>query len=111
MKEVLQQLVGERTIKRGLALQAVDLNTGTTVIFDETMPHGFLPKAIAASASIPGAFSPMYVNQSTLVDGLVLSNLDLSEAITSCQDKGFKDEDIIVDVILCFDKIINWDEW
>lgn len=53
----------------------------------------------------------MNVNETTLVDGLVLSNLDLSEAITSCKDKGFKDEDIIVDVIMCFDKIISWDDW
>lgn len=41
----------------------------------------------------------------------MLSNLDLSEAITKCQEKGFKDEDIIVDVIMCFDKVIKWDDW
>ena len=46
-----------------------------------------------------------------MVDGLVLSNLDLSEAIIKCQDQGYNDEDIIVDVILCFDKVIQWDEW
>jgi hypothetical protein len=46
-----------------------------------------------------------------MVDGLVLSNLDLSEAITKCQDKGYDDEDIIVDVILCFGRVIKWNFW
>lgn len=46
-----------------------------------------------------------------MVDGLVLSNLDLSEAVIQCQDKGFKDEDIIIDVILCFDQVIEWEDW
>lgn len=46
-----------------------------------------------------------------MVDGLVLSNLDLSEAITKCQEKGYKDEDIIVDVIMCFEKVIKWEDW
>ena len=81
------------------------------MIYDETMETDFLPVAIAASAAVPGAFSPQYVEEKTMVDGLVLSNLDLSEAITKCQDMGYKDEDIIVDVILCFDKVVHWDEW
>lgn len=68
------------------------------------MPPAFLPSAIAASASIPALFMPTYFDEKTMVDGLVLSNLDLSEAITKCQDQGYADEDIIVDVILCFDK-------
>jgi len=45
----------------------------------------------------------------TLVDGGVLSNLDLSEAVTKCNELGFKDEDIIVDMLLCFSKEIEWD--
>lgn len=46
-----------------------------------------------------------------MVDGMVLSDLDMSEAITQCQDKGFEDKDIIVDVILCFKHEFKWDDW
>lgn len=35
----------------------------------------------------------------------------MSEAITKCQDRGFKDEDIIIDVVMCFKKVVEWDEW
>ena len=46
-----------------------------------------------------------------LVDGGAFTNLDLSEAIIKCREKGYKDEDMIVDVILCFDKVVNIDKW
>lgn len=39
--------------------QAVDLNTGRVVIFDETVPEEFRAIAVKASASIPGFFSPV----------------------------------------------------
>lgn len=45
------------------------------------------------------------------MDGGVLSNLDLSEAVTKCNELGYKDEDIIVDMLLCFSKEIEWDPW
>ena len=41
-----------------MALQAIDLNTGKVVIYDESMPEHFLAKAIAASAAVPAFFTP-----------------------------------------------------
>jgi hypothetical protein len=35
----------------------------------------------------------------------------MSEAIIKCRERGFKDEDIIVDVIMCFDKVVTVDSW
>jgi len=37
--------------------------------------------------------------------------LDLSEAITKCNEMGYKDEDIIVDMLMCFDIAVKWDPW
>ena len=107
----IKQFIGGRSIRRGLALQSIDLNTGQTVIYDESMPSEMLPSAMYASAAVPMFFNPQNIDGKTMVDGLVLSNLDLSEAITKCQEKGFKDEDIIVDVIMCFDHVVKWDDW
>lgn len=45
------------------------------------------------------------------MDGGALSNLDLSEAIVKCNDLGYKDEDIIVDMLMCFDYNIKWENW
>jgi len=46
-----------------------------------------------------------------LVDGGVFTNLDLNEAISKCRDNGFEDENIIVDVIMCFDKVVVVEDW
>ena len=67
--------------------------------------------AVVSSASIPFVFPPQAINSMNLVDGGAFTNLDLSEAIMKCRDKGFKDEDMIVDVILCFDKVVDIDRW
>jgi len=37
----------------------------------------------------------------TLVDGGVFTNLDLGEAIVRCREEVSRDEDIIVDIVLC----------
>ena len=46
-----------------------------------------------------------------MIDGGAFTNLDMSEAIVKCNEMGFKDEDIIVDVILCFEKVVNIQPW
>lgn len=48
-------------------------------------------------------FSPTLIEGMTLVDGGVFTNLDLGEAIVRCREEVEKDEDIIVDIVLCFD--------
>jgi NTE family protein len=55
---------------------AVDLITGERVIFDQ----GPLRKAVLASASIPGVFSPVGWEERQLVDGAVLSLVPIHAA-------------------------------
>ena len=46
MKNILTLVLSNRSVKRGLAIQSVDLNTGDIVIFDETTPKDRLPEAV-----------------------------------------------------------------
>ena len=46
-----------------------------------------------------------------MVDGGTFTNLDLSEGIIKCREQGFPDEKIIVDVIMCFDKVVEVEPW
>jgi predicted acylesterase/phospholipase RssA len=71
------------------------------VIFDETTPTEQISEAICSSASIPAFFEPTIINGQTLVDGGVFTNLDLGEAIVRCRETVDRDQDIIVDIILC----------
>ncbi|MBN1595322.1 patatin-like phospholipase family protein [candidate division FCPU426 bacterium] len=58
-------------LKIPLAIVAVDINTGTQVVFRT----GRIRDAIRASISVPGVFSPMPYQDTLLVDGGVLGNL------------------------------------
>lgn len=46
-----------------------------------------------------------------LVDGGVFENLDLAEAIVKCRQSGATDQNIIVDIILCYPKTIEVQNW
>ena len=50
---------------------AVDLNTGEPVVFSS----GPISKAVRASCSIPGVFTPLSYNNRQLIDGGVLGNI------------------------------------
>ncbi|HOJ43651.1 MAG TPA: patatin-like phospholipase family protein [Syntrophorhabdaceae bacterium] len=69
---------------------ATDLNTGETVILEK----GSLAKAIRASASIPGVFTPVIFGNRMLVDGGVSNNIACDVA------KNIKGADIVIAVNL-----------
>lgn len=69
---------------------ATDLNTGETVILEK----GPLSKAIRASASIPGIFTPVTFGNRMLVDGGVSNNIACDVA------KNTKGADIVIAVNL-----------
>jgi predicted acylesterase/phospholipase RssA len=48
--------------KRKVSIQSVDLNTGKVIIFDESVPENLRAKAILSSASIPGFFPPVKID-------------------------------------------------
>ena len=111
MSTIVRKVLAGREFQRQIALLAVDLDTGEIVIFDETTPHRFMSDAVIASASIPTVFPPVSFDHKTMVDGGIFANVDVSESIIKCRDMGFADEDIIIDAILCFDKVIKVPEW
>lgn len=100
-----------KTFRRKVAFQTVDLNTGKVLVFDENVPQDKLSQSLAASASVPGAFSPVYLDNMVLVDGGLFTNLDLADAIIKCREVVDDDHDIIVDIIMCFDKPASIEEW
>ena len=111
MADAIGALVDGQHFKRMIAIQSVDLNTGEIVIFDETTPIEQTKDAILSSASIPVIFPVVRIDHQVLVDGGTFTNLDLSEGIIKCRERGFPDEKIIVDVIMCFDKVVEVEPW
>ena len=56
---------------------AADLQTGQPVV----LTNGFLPDAMRASMSIPSVFNPVDLNNRLLVDGGIVRNFPVNEAI------------------------------
>ena len=110
-KQITTAAMTGREFKRDVAIMAVDLNTAELVIFDETTPPDKIWAAVTASATVPAVFPPLHMGDYALVDGGTFTNLDISESIIKCRNKGFEDKDIIVDAILCFDSKMAMEEW
>ena len=66
---------------------------------------------IMASASIPFAFPPVPVEDMLLVDGGAFSNVAIGDPIERCREEGYNDEDIIIDVLLCYENPLILQEW
>ena len=54
-----------------------------------------------ASSSIPVIFPPRFLDNNYYVDGGTFSNEIVRPAIKYCLDKGYKNEDISIDIIIC----------
>lgn len=71
-----------RKLKKELYIPAVDLNTGETVVFGE---EGYkdvpISKAVSASISLPGLYSPTVINNVEYVDGGIDKNLYIDLAV------------------------------
>jgi len=55
-----------------------------------------------ASCAAPGMFPYEKWGDKTFVDGCMLRCLDIIGGIEHCLDKGFKEQDIIIDSILSY---------
>ncbi len=70
------------TFVRPFACIAADAITGKAVVID----HGYFPDAIRASMSIPTFFEPVEINGQLLVDGGLVHNFPVQEAINMGAD-------------------------
>lgn len=71
-----------RQLKKELYIPAVDLNTGETIIFGEEDYKDIpISKAVSASISLPGLYSPTVINNIEFVDGGIDRNLYIDLAV------------------------------
>ena len=100
---IIDEVLNDRPFQRKLSLLTCDLNNAQPLILDETMSDEERVEMIVSSASIPFAFPPRNVENMSLVDGGLFSNVSIGDPIQRCREDGFADEDIIVDVLLCYE--------
>ena len=54
---------------------------------------------------------PEKIGSFNLVDGGVFTNMKFNDAIQQCNELGFTDDKIIVDLLMCTDKYEKIEEW
>ena len=90
------------TMKRDVDIGIVDVIDGSYKDFsDKNITQGDnLVDALYASMSFAGFFPPAEVLGSAYFDGSAVWDIDIFSAINRCTEKGFKNEDIVVDVVM-----------
>ena len=73
-------------------------------MFDETLTDEERVEAIVSSTSIPFAFPPVNMDEHTLIDGSIFTAVSIGDPIERCREEVERDEDIIMDILLCFNK-------
>ena len=68
-------------------------------------------QAVIASASVPFAFPPQEMDGHTLIDGSTWSGVSLGDPIERCRDMGVADQNIILDVINCYEDDYSIKKW
>ena len=111
-RSYISEMLGDREFQRGLSFIATDLISGQPVVFDETISNEERVDALIASTSIPMIFPPKDIDNYSFADGAVFSTVSLGDLIARCREDGVEsDEDIIVDILLCYRSEHKTEEW
>lgn len=102
LEDFLTKEFAQVTPSRDLDLGIVDVVTGAYKEFsaDNITQGQNLHDALYASLSFAGFFPPADVLGSYFFDGSAVWDIDIFSGVNRCKDKGFANEDIVVDVIL-----------
>jgi predicted patatin/cPLA2 family phospholipase len=103
MKKLLTSKVQGKKIMRKIVVGSVDLITGKYQTWDERnmMNYQQIVERIMCSSAFPGFFPYVDEGYAHYTDGGINVGVDLISGINRCKEMGFKDEEIILDTILC----------
>eukprot|EP00461_Guttulinopsis_vulgaris_P001758 UN01758 len=89
---------------REIRVGATCLNDGKMDIWRQNSTN--FEKGVLASCSVPGVFPIVPIKgplgDRSYVDGGAIRNVIITEGVEACLEKGFKPNQVIVDVLLCY---------
>ena len=95
------QFLNDHQFYRDSSVGIVDVLEGSFRTFNsqDMSDSSQLLDVLYASFSFPGFFPPAEVFDSKYFDGSAVYDIDIFTAINKCLDKGYKETDIVVDVV------------
>mmetsp|Transcript_345 Transcript_345/g.403 ORF Transcript_345/g.403 Transcript_345/m.403 type:complete len:316 (-) Transcript_345:324-1271(-) len=101
MKETIDDLfkLGS-SFGRELIVSTTDLISGNYTIFDSSLGDSAIKTAVLAGSALPGLLPTVKYLGYELSDGTIKYPIDIISAVTQCEDLGFADSDIILDIVM-----------
>jgi predicted acylesterase/phospholipase RssA len=89
-------------LKRELAIGITDVLSGQYANFEEDKLENddTILNVLFASFAFPGFFPPAEAFDSKWFDGSAVYDIDIFKAINKCEDNGYAEENIVIDVVL-----------
>ena len=108
LSRILANVMANRTIQRDFIIGATNVATGSYDVFDyANLNRSEYVDAILSSAAFPLFFPNIKLRNNSYMDGGVKYSVDIPSAIQRCRDKGFSDDKIVIDSILCSESHIE----
>jgi predicted acylesterase/phospholipase RssA len=115
MMKIIDEIFGNNTLypqnekncKTKLNIGIANVLNGTFISFNDNFKTKDLLHALKASVSYPGIFTPHKAWNSLWFSGSSIWNNDVAAPVLRCKAMGFKEEDIILDVIVDNDPSIE----
>ena len=99
-EDFLQKTLKGRGADRMMTLGAVDVGTGEYVDLVDIMTYEKLEQAVFASTALNVFFPPVHEFGKDWFDGSGVWPIEVIGPITRCYQLGYKDKDIVVDVLM-----------
>lgn len=96
----IEKATGTGTFHRQVVVGSTDLISGDFVTFDNYLSLSDLQKGVAGSFSMAGVFPVVSLDDLILMDGTIKFAVDILSAVTHCQDSGYSNFNIIVDIAM-----------
>ena len=102
----LKNTINGRNASKALTLGAVNVATGEYTDLTEKMAQNQLHEAVYASSAVNIYFPPVTAFGQDWMDGSGVWPIEVIGPINRCLKKGFKESDIVVDVLMTYSDIL-----
>jgi predicted acylesterase/phospholipase RssA len=104
LRSLLNGILTNHTVQRNFTFGMTNLGTGNFDVFTDEHLRNITKEevilAILSSSAIPILFPHIEFNNQTYADGGLSAKVDITTGISLCRNNGFKDEDIVVDIVM-----------
>ena len=88
------------TWQRQLQISALDMNTGEVLFFSEkTIPEDKKTDYVRSTGNLPMVFEPIKIGKWRLSDPGLVSNTNVANAVRTCLEMGFAENQVVMDLI------------